>query len=86
MREIRIWQAIQEIAIYIVFIVILFYMTFTNIGDSAYDYQNSMKKMFDLKEVKEFPLILLYANLNSKSKLFFPFKGKVCKRSLEMVN
>lgn len=53
-REIRIWQAIREISIYAVFLTILFYITFTNIGNSAYDYQNSMKQMFVMNEVSPF--------------------------------
>lgn len=50
-RELRIWQAFKEIGLYFLFMCVLFYVTYTNIGTSAFDYQNSMKKMFNLKEV-----------------------------------
>lgn len=50
-REVRVWQALSEIAIYLLFILILFYITYTNIGTSAYDYQNALKNMFALSEV-----------------------------------
>lgn len=45
-REVRIWQGVQEIGVYFIFIMVLFYVTYTNIGSSAFDYQNAIKKTF----------------------------------------
>lgn len=46
----RIWQAIREISIYAGFILVLFYVTYTNIGKSAFDYQNAMKNTFVISD------------------------------------
>lgn len=51
LREIRIWQAVREITFYIIFISLLFFVTYTNVGTSAFDYRNSMFKTFKLEEV-----------------------------------
>lgn len=50
-REIRIREFISEIIIYIIFIVLLFFITYTNIGNSAYDYQRIVKNNFGTNEV-----------------------------------
>ena len=47
----RIWQALREIAIYFIFMTILFYINYTNIGQSAFDYNNKLKQMFAINEV-----------------------------------
>ena len=51
MREIRIWQAIREIIVYLIFMTILFYINYTNIGASAFDYNNMLKQTFAITEV-----------------------------------
>lgn len=50
-REVRIWQAVQELSIYILFVILLFYITYSNIGISAFDYQRSMKQIFASDQV-----------------------------------
>lgn len=49
-REVRIWQAVREISVYFVFILVLFYVTYTNIGTSAFDYQRAIKSTFAFED------------------------------------
>lgn len=50
-REIRIWKAIKEIAVYLVFISVLFFVVYSNNGQSAFGYQMTMRNNFDLSTV-----------------------------------
>lgn len=50
LHELRIKQAIREISLYFCFIFVVFFVSYTNTGTSAYDYQVSLCQRFELPE------------------------------------
>jgi hypothetical protein len=50
LHELRIKQAIREISLYFCFIFVVFFVSYTNTGTSAYDYQASLRQRFELPE------------------------------------
>lgn len=51
LKEVKVWDALREIIIYVIFLSVLFSVCYTNNGSRAYEYQVMMKKNFEPKVI-----------------------------------
>lgn len=51
LKEVKVWDALREIVIYIIFLSILFSVCYSNNGSRAYEYQVMVRKIFEPKVI-----------------------------------
>jgi hypothetical protein len=52
LREIQMWETFRDILSYLVFLLVLYVVSYSNLNTNTYKYQQNLKNMFVAKDLK----------------------------------
>ena len=53
LKEIKMWEIIREILAYVLFLFVLYVVSFANLNSYSYNYQKNMQNMFVSSKLKQ---------------------------------